>query len=200
MIRGRVAAVWLLTAGLVAAIAAVQSGAFRAQLEAGARAAHPDGAGGPRMLLPAELDEIGAIEVVHRGQMHRFERDDKAAWLYHGQHAPAASGHQHQSNPETALRIDKALTGFGRTRIERRFDYDPHNDRYGVGSPSMIILVFATDTTKVLAQYAVGAMAPDDLSRYVMRVGSGSVATIANFHIENLTGLVNAIAGSSVQR
>jgi hypothetical protein len=193
--RSRVAAVWLVTAGLLVAIAALQLGVFGTHSGAALGDAHQQGVGGAKMLLPAELDEIGAIEVVYRGLLHRFERDDKGAWLYHGQHAPAASGHQHKSDPQIAQRIDTALTGFARTRTERRFDYDKQTDTFGVGSPAIIILVFATDTSRVLAQYAVGVMAPDDLSRYVMRVGSGTVVTIANFHIENLTSLVSAVAG-----
>jgi hypothetical protein len=195
MMRSRVVAVWLLTAGLLVAIAALQLGVLGSHSGAASGDGHEQGVSGAKFLLSAGLDEIGAIEVVDRGLLHRFERDPKGAWLYHGQHASAASGHQHISDPQIAQQIDKALTGFARTRTERRFDYDQQNDSYGVGSPAIIILVFATDTSKVLAQYAVGVMAPDDLSRYVMRVGSGTVVTIANFHIENLTGLVSTVAG-----
>ena len=144
MMGSRVAAVWLVTVGLLAAIAALKLGVLGNQSGAASGDVHEQGPGGAKFLLPAEFDEIGAIEVVDRGLLHRFERDQKGAWLYHGQHAPAASGHQHLSDPRIALQIDKALTGFARTRTERRFDFDPQNDKFGVGSPAIIILVFGS--------------------------------------------------------
>jgi hypothetical protein len=191
MIQNRVIVVWLIALGLLASIFVVQYGnPFRSQSQADA-----DGhsAGGPRMLLPVDIDEIGALEVFHGGQLHRFERDAKDIWFYHGAHAKAQASHQHQSDPAAAARIDKALTGFGRTRLERQFPFDKNRDNYGVSAPQMIILVYARGGTQPLAQYAVGTIAPDGLSRYIMRMASGTVATIADFHIENLVGLVNAM-------
>jgi hypothetical protein len=43
-------------------------------------------------------------------------------------------------------------------------------------------------------QYAVGDVAPDGLSRYVLPVGSAKVFTIANYQITNLLDLVGAMA------
>jgi hypothetical protein len=48
-----------------------------------------------------------------------------------------------------------------------------------------------------LAQYAVGDVAPDGLSRYVLQVGSASVVTIADYQITNLLDLIQAVGGGS---
>jgi hypothetical protein len=44
-----------------------------------------------------------------------------------------------------------------------------------------------------LARYAVGIVAPDGVSRYVLPVGSTYVVTIANYQIDNLLNLIQAV-------
>ena len=60
----------------------------------------------------------------------------------------------------------------------------------------MVILVYRKDDAQPVAQYAVGDVAPDGLSRYVLRVGSASVVTIANYQITNLLDLIQAVGSS----
>ena len=48
-----------------------------------------------------------------------------------------------------------------------------------------------------LAQYAVGDIAPDTLSRYVLVVGSSTVVTIPNYQIDNMLALIDTVAGKS---
>ena len=46
-----------------------------------------ESAAGPKdekWLFPVPLDETGAIEVMRKGQLHRFEKDEKGTWFYHG--------------------------------------------------------------------------------------------------------------------
>ena len=64
----------------------------------------------------------------------------------------------------------------------------------------MLILVYRPDDLQPLAQYAVGDLAPDTLSRYVLVVGSAVVATIPNYQIDHLLGLIEAVAGTSTAR
>jgi hypothetical protein len=45
----------------------------------------------------------------------------------------------------------------------------------------------------------VGDLAPDAFSRYVLALGGRSVVTIANYQIDNLRGLIAAVAGQSNQ-
>jgi hypothetical protein len=58
----------------------------------------------------------------------------------------------------------------------------------------MIILIYGKGSLQPLAQYAVGDVAPDGLSRYVLPVGSSYVVTIANYQIDNLLNLIRAVA------
>ena len=63
----------------------------------------------------------------------------------------------------------------------------------------MIILVYAKNNPQPLAQYAVGDIAPDGFSRYVLPVGSAMVVTVANYQIDNLRSLIAAVAGKPAQ-
>ena len=79
--------------------------------------------------------------------------------------------------------------------MERFFKLDVQN-AYGVTSPQMVILVYGKGNSQPLAQFAVGDIAPDGLSRYVLRVGSASVVTIPDYQITNLLDLIQAVGGS----
>ena len=193
--HSRVVIVWLLLAALVAGIASLEY-RNRARLpEEVAEKIH--GVEGSRMLMPAAMEEIAAIELVHAGTMHRFERDATGSWFYHGLHAGTQAAHVHQTDPQQAQRIEKRLAGLGRARMERFFKLDLQNP-YGVTSPVMVILVYRKGDAQPLAQYAVGDVAPDGLSRYVLQVGSASVVTIADYQITNLLELIQSVGGSSV--
>lgn len=191
-IRRRVLVVWLVLAVLAGSIAVLEySDRVRPDESAGE---HIAGAPGSRMLLPAPVEELSAIEVGHSGTLHRFERDGAGAWFYHGVHANAQAAHAHQTEPAQAQIIDKAFAALGRTRMERQLKLDVQSGAYGLTSPQMIILVYGKGNPQPLAQYAVGDVAPDGLSRYVLQVGSASVVTIANYQIDNLLNLIQAVA------
>ena len=191
--RRRVLVIWLVLAALAVAIALHE---FRT------RAKLPDdiaekihGAQGSRLLLPVAVEEINSIEIAHRSAMHRFERDASGAWFYHGSHAGASAVHAHKPDPQQAQRIEKAFTGLGRTRMERSFDLDVQNP-YGVTSPQMVVLIYRKQDVQPFAQFAVGDLAPDGLSRYVLPVGGSSVVTIADYQITNLLELIEAVGGA----
>jgi hypothetical protein len=191
-VRRRVLVVWLILAMLIAGIAIMQY-RNRSRLPEGvAETIH--GAEGSRMLLPAAVADLGAIEVGHAGTLHRFERDGTGAWFYHGMHTSAQAAHAHQTDPVQAQIIEKAFAGLGRARMERQFKLEVQPGNYGLLSPQMIILVYGKGNPQPLAQYAVGDVAPDGLSRYVLPVGSSYVVTIANYQIDNLLNLIQAVA------
>jgi hypothetical protein len=191
--RRRVFVVWVVLAALIAGIATLEY-RNRSRIPEGA-AEKIHGAEGSRMLMPVVIEEIAAVELVQGGTMHRFERDATGAWFYHGVHAGTQAIHAHQTDPQQAERIEKAFAALGRTRMERFFKLDILN-AYGVTSPKMVILVYGKGNSQPLAQYAVGDLAPDGLSRYVLRVGSASVVTIANYQITNLLDLIQAVGGN----
>ncbi|PYM04622.1 MAG: hypothetical protein DMD82_13870 [Candidatus Rokuibacteriota bacterium] len=150
-----------------------------------------DAARDPRMLLPVAVDQLGAIEIARAGSA--------GAWFYHGVHAGSEGTHSHTTDPALAERIAHAFAAFGRTRIERQFTIGTHAKDYGVATPETIILVYRPRDPQPFAQYAVGDIAPDRLSRYVLVVGSPTVATIPNYQIENLSALIAAVGGKSEQ-
>ena len=193
-VRHRVLVVWLVLAALVAGIGLLEY-RNRARLpDAVAEKIH--GAEGSRMLLPVPIEDIAVVEIGHAGTMHRFEREASGAWFYHGAHAGTQATHAHQTDPQQAERIEKAFAALGRTRMERFFKLDVQN-AYGVTSPQMVILVYRKADALPLAQYAVGDVAPDGLSRYLLQVGSASVVTIADYQITNLLNLIQAVGGSN---
>ncbi len=190
--RGKLVAVWLVLAALVVAIVAIERN-DRSTQKKEAQATGRD----ERMLVPIAIEEVGAIEVAHNGTLHRFERDANGAWFYHGVHTGNEQQHAHTSDPETAARIEKALAGFDRARMERQFPLNVQNDEFGVTRPQMFIMVYRPKEVQPLARYAVGTVAPDKLSRYVLPVGSTMVDTIPDFHIDNLLSLIQAVGGNA---
>jgi len=185
----RLAIVWVVLAVLAAVIVAIERN-DRANMKA------EEAARDERMLLPASIFDIGAVEILNKGTLHRFERDAAGVWFYHGIHAEAQAQHEHKVDPQAAARIDKAMTGFGRTRMERQFPLNVQADEFGVTRPEIFIMVYAPGAPQPLARYAVGIVAPDGVSRYVLPVGKSNVVTIPDFHIDNLLNLVASFAAT----
>ena len=196
-VRPRLLVVWILVGLLLAAIAAKEVRERSTIPEDVAEKTH--GVDGSRMLLPLSSAELGAIEIGHAGTLHRFERDGTGNWFYHGVHTAAQAAHAHQTDPAQAQIIDKALAGLGRTRMERQLKLDMQSEPYGLTSPQMIIIVYALGNPLPMAQFAVGDIAPDGLSRYVLPVGGNYVVTIANYQIDNLLNLIQAVGGKTGQ-
>jgi Domain of unknown function (DUF4340) len=174
--------VWLVLAALVATIAVLE---YRERRPV---AIEDD----PRRLLAAPLDQLGAIEIADRGRLHRFERAASGAWFYHGAHAAGAAEHTHAADPEMAERIARAFAALERARVEREFPLERDGSTYGVTTPDVLILVYRRGESQPLAQYAVGHVAPDATSRYVLRVGRPVVVTIPGYQIDNLLAMVQA--------
>jgi hypothetical protein len=189
-IRRGVVVVWLLLAILIAAIVVTE---YADRRRASGGAGEVDG----QALLPVPVDQLGAVEIADRGRLHRFERDGAGAWFYHGEHSGAAADHAHTSDPAGAARIERAFAAFGRARIERRFPLSGAGAAYGVAAPDVLILVYRSKESQPLAQLAVGHVAPDTVSRYVMLVGTPAVLTVPKYQIDNLLALIEATTNVS---
>jgi len=189
-ISSRVVAVWLLLGALVGVIAVTEL-TDRAGRAAG-RASTAD----PSLLLPVPADRLGAVEVANAGRLHRFERDAVGAWFYHGVHTGSEGTHTHPADPTAASRIEDVLVAFGRTRIERRLALDRDAKDYGIVPPRLVVLVYRPGESQPLAQYALGDVAPDTVSRYVQVVGQPAVVTIPDYQVQNILGLIETLAGS----
>ena len=193
MIRtpARFVVVWLLLAILAAVIVVIEYADRRREASETARLTDA------RLLLAAPVDELGAIEIADRGRLHRFERDATGAWLYHGIHTAATSEHTHTPDPALAERIAHAFAAFGRARIERQFPLDGEAGVYGVTTPDVVVLTYRRGQSQPLTQYAVGHIAPDTVSQYVMVVGRPVVVTVPKYQIDNLLDLVRLAGGEA---
>lgn len=186
----RVAIIWIVLAALIVVVVGLEFKDRTAQ--SGAEVAT-----GPQMLLPAPLEEIGAIEIAVDGNLHRFSRDKDSAWFYHGVHAGPQNVHEHITDPEMSEKIAASLGGLGRARIERRFELT-EDDAFGVTKPDMIVLVFLPDQVEPRMQYSIGDLAPDDLSRYIHIVGGPQVITIPDYQIKNLRALLATVTAETL--
>jgi Domain of unknown function (DUF4340) len=191
--RKRLLAVWVVLGLLAAGIALME---YRDSKRVPASVAeHVPGAEGSRLLIPAPIPDLGVIELVQAGRLHRFERDTAGLWYYHGIHNEAQQSHEHQTDPAQAEIIEKAFAALGRARMERQFKLDMQSGTYGLNAPQMVIVVYQKSNPLPLAQFAVGDVAPDEQSRYVLPVGSAYVVTIADYQIGNLLSLIDKMAG-----
>ena len=187
--RPKLLFIWLVFAVLAAVIAYVKFADWKQE-----RTPEASLAASERSLLPVKLEGISAIEIAVGGNLYRFERDQAGAWFYHahGVNTGIQAQHGHVADTAQAETIGTKLGGLGRAHKERKVDSNL-KERYGVTQPQMLILVYVADSTKPLAQYAVGDVAPDKLSRYVLLVDTGEVVTIANYQIQNLLDLIEAV-------
>jgi len=149
-----------------------------------------------RWLVPVPAEELGALEIVNDGTLHRFERDGAGLWYYHGVHADTDPQHGHTTDPALAEKLETAIVGFTRARRERHIPLSEGSEDFGVKTPQMIVLAYGKGRTEPLAQYAFGDRAPDGVSRYVLQMGSREVVTIADFHLDNLLNLIRAAAAT----
>lgn len=186
-IRPRLPAVWLVLAVLIAAIVVIEysdrAPDTSSQAERSADA-----------LLPVPIDDLGAVEIGQAGRLHRFERSRDGLWFYHGAHGSSETAHEHRADPAKADLIAKALAALTRARIERRLPLDAGGGaQYGLAAPRMVVVIYRVNEPRPFAQYAVGEVAPDSFSRYVQKAGSAEVVTIANYQIDNLVSLIEAM-------
>jgi hypothetical protein len=149
----------------------------------------------PKWLIPIALEEIGAIEVLRKGQLHRFERDDKGIWFYHGQQDVAnAAEHAHRADPLAANTISQAVAMFSRTRKEQPIPLQPGKDEYGVSRPDILIMVYNPKKSEPVARFSVGIVSPNGYSRYVLPVGATEAVTIPEYQITNLMAMIDAVS------
>lgn len=144
-------------------------------------------------LLPAPMQALGAVEIMVKGSMHRFERDAEGLWFYHGMHDASKAEHGHRTDPQVAAMIDKTMIAFGRVQREQKITLKAGEDEYGVTRPEIFILVYRPKDETPLARYAVGTVATDRVSRYILPVGAADIVTIPDFHIQNLLTLIDAV-------
>ncbi|MFQ5785405.1 MAG: hypothetical protein ACE5H8_11370 [Alphaproteobacteria bacterium] len=179
--------------------------------DAGGQAEH--GAVAPKMLIPFSLKKASAIDIIVRGNAHRFQRDGENRWYLpkHVHAAPKPEGAKtgaaqvdvakraYRADPARASRISKAFEMFGRARVERvvaRGTFD--RDKYGLVLPEIIVNIFTENRAAPALTLLVGDLAPDLLSRYVRVVERQTLVTIPNYHITNLFQLL-AKAHSEIQ-
>ena len=157
-----------------------------------------ESAAGPKdekWLFPIPLDDVGAIEVMRKGQLHRFEKDEKGTWFYHGQQdGPNAAEHAHRADPLAANTIVQAIAMFSRTRKEQPIPLEPGKDEFGISRPDILIMIYRAGKTDPVGRFAVGTVSPDGYSRYILPVGAAEAVTIPEYQITNLMAMIDAVS------
>jgi hypothetical protein len=185
--RNKLAIIWIAVLALAALI-------FVKERELSLAVEEPDGHQ-PNWLLTVPFDEISAIEILRKGQLHRFERDDKNVWFYHGQQDdPNAKDHAHRADPLAATTIAEAVAVFSRTRKEENIPLQPGKDEYGVSRPDILIMIYRPKKSEPVARFSVGIVSPDGYSRYVLPVGANEAVTIPEYQITNLMAMIDAVS------
>ena len=185
--RNKLAIIWIAVVAFAAVI-------FVKERELSLAAEEPDG-NAPNWLVTIPYEEIGAIEILRKGQLHRFERDDKNIWFYHGQQDdPNAKDQAHRADPLAATTIAEAVAIFSRTRREQPIPLQPGKDEYGVSRPDILIMVYRPKKSDPAARFSVGTVSPNGYSRYVLPVGATEAVTIPEYQITNLMAMIDAVS------
>lgn len=154
---------------------------------------------GKSLLLPVSMGQVWALEILFAGKLTRFERDADGNWFRHlGQHSHATGNVAHVADPAQARTIDAALRAFDAAVVETRIGPADASQlaRYGLNLPSLILQVFARDSSTPLARLEFGATA-DSLGRYARLAPDGAVVTVAEFELHRLTELLRAVGAGS---
>lgn len=155
----------------------------------------PAGAHDQKWLFPMPLEEVGAIEVMRKGQLHRFEKDEAGTWFYHGQQDLAnTKEHAHRADPLAATTIQQAIGMFSRTRKEQQIPLQPGKDEYNVSRPDILIMIYRPKKSEPSGSFAVGTVSPDGYSRYILQVGATEAVTIPEYQITNLMAMIDAVS------
>lgn len=189
--RSKLAIIWIAVLALAAVI-------FVKERELAQSVEQPEGHD-PKWLIPIALEEIGAIEVLRKGQLHRFERDDKGIWFYHGQQdGPNATEHAHRADPLAATTIAQAVAMFSRTRKEQPIPLQPGNDEYGVSRPDILIMIYRPKKSEPVSRISVGIVSPNGYSRYVLPIGANEAVTIPEYQITSLMAMIDAVSKNTL--
>ena len=186
--KSKLAIIWVAIA-VLGAVIFVKEREYTKSIE------EPAGAHDQKWLFPIPLEDVGAIEVMRKGQLHRFEKDDKGTWFYHGQQdGPNATEHAHRADPLAANTIIQAIAMFSRTRKEQPIPLEPGKDEFGVSRPDILIMIYRAGKTDPVGRFAVGTVSPDGYSRYVLPVGAAEAVTIPEYQITNLMAMIDAVS------
>ena len=174
-------------------------------LPAGSRKRQRATAGAKRLaglLLPASIDRIWAVEIVFKGKLHRLERDGAGNWLLHvGQHTHSGDTRRAHRRPRPGPHHrDGARRPSTRPRSKALVAHHPDSsqlERYGLGRPMVIALVYQSDSSSPLARIEIGNMAEDGFGRYARIAESGDVVTIAAYEADRLIDLLKAVGAAS---
>lgn len=146
----------------------------------------------PKWLLPIPYAELGALEIMHRNGLHRFERGSDGQWFYHGVHGADTGDHDHRADPALAASIGEAMAMFSRAQREQSMPLQDGGEEYGVVRPELLILAYRPQGAEPVLRLAVGSVTPDGYARYVLQVGANEAVTIPNYHVTNLLTLIDA--------
>jgi hypothetical protein len=115
-----------------------------------------------------------------------------------GQHTHAAGGDSHVADPAQAKIIDAAFRGFDAAVAETRLAPGDASRlaQYGLALPTLIVLLYARDSSTPLARLEFGAAA-GRLDRYARLAPDGAVVTVAEFEPRRLTELLKAVGAGS---
>ena len=147
-------------------------------------------------VVTAPYAQWASIELLHRGERVRFERDAAGAWFRHDAvdttSNAQAGDHAHRVDAASAERLGTAFSTFSRARLERNVTSDPTRlSGYGLVNPALIVLIHGRDG-RLLQTLEIGEVAPDRLSRYVHLPQTRKVHTIANYQASGLLALLAA--------
>ncbi len=185
--RKKLAIIWIAVVALATVI-------FLKERELSQAVEEPEGHA-PNWLVTVPYEEIGALEILRKGQLHRFERDNKGIWFYHGQQDdPNAKDHAHRADPLAATTIAEAVAIFSRTRKEQPIPLQPGKDEYGVSLPDILIMIYRPKKSEPAARYSVGTVSPNGYSHYVLPVGATEAVTIPEYQITNLMAMIDAVS------
>ena len=141
-------------------------------------------------LVAAAYADWAAVELLYRDERARFERDSAGRWFRHEARAGEAADHAHTPDAAAAERIGAVLATFSRTKVERVLAADPSQlAGYGLANPPLIVLVHSRGAPAVQS-IEFGAVAPDQLSRYVHLPQTRSACTIADYQARGLLSLL----------
>ena len=137
--------------------------------------------------------EHGHTHEDSHGESQGDSHGDSHGHSHASEEAHSSGDAHHDHADDLSEKLEQTFLALSRARIERQLESNLNLGQYGVMKPPMVINVYGADVLRPEVRLAVGDVAPDTYSRYIMAIGSFAIVTIPDYQIENLVSMLKSL-------
>lgn len=150
-----------------------------------------------RPLVPANFEDISAVQLVVRGESNRFERGTDGRWFRVNDHAEGSASAR--AYPGISATLNGMLKIFAAARIKKEIEAGGEVSEYGVLRPPISVAFYARGERRPLIRYFIGDHSEDGSGRYAMIFGTFELVVLPAGRVADLEWLAQAFAPAAME-